>query len=469
MSWKRTIALIVAPFAVACSGATDSPPPVADEPSAPAAPDQEEEVEEPPVAPPSAACVYTNPFSQGPECREYVGPWAADQVATDCAAQQGVEQDSPCDAGQIGTCLQPVEADRLVRVFAYGDESGCQITSYACRAFADGTWEPTTVCEDTGDDGPIAQTVFQPPVKVCKDPMPGEAPGAGPNGQVCTWQLISGATEEGRKFVDYASCDVVRTQRPYYAYRRPDDAERDDPRMDDPEYVTELNWVKSQIEATACVCCHQSSITPDGVSNWDIDQAGNFMNGFYATGLALGANWIDSTALGAFPPEENNGFERETSGFPSTDPARMKAFFEGELDYRGLTPADFETAPPFGGPLYDQIYYEPTACPAGVGVSDDGTVRWEGGDARYVYLLEVGSLSPTIPPNLDTPLGTVWRLDVAPDAEPLESGSLKVGDVPRGAAQVVPDAGAPQLEAGRPYYLYVSADVGVPITRCITR
>ena len=51
--------------------------------------------------------------------------------------------------------------------------------------------------------------------------------------------------------------------------------------------------------------------------------------------LAMMAGWIDSTAFGAFDPADNNGFAREITGMPSTDPDRMKAYFEGELARQG--------------------------------------------------------------------------------------------------------------------------------------
>ena len=120
------------------------------------------------------------------------------------------------------------------------------------------------------------------------------------------------------------------------------------------------------------------------------------MNSFYDTGLALGANWIDSTAFGAFAPEDNNGFDRIHSGIPSTDPDRMVQFFRDELSYRGKSEADFVDSTPFGGPLYTQMIYEPTACENGEGVGVDGSLIWTGGPARYVYVLDLVVESETV-------------------------------------------------------------------------
>ena len=105
----------------------------------------------------------------------------------------------------------------------------------------------------------------------------------------------------------------------------------------------------------------------------------------------------------------------------------MVAFFEGELARRGITRQDLADARPFGGPLYDQLIYEPAACPDSVSITEDGTLNWVGGRARYVYVLEEGSTSPVVPPNLDLPEGTLWRLDVAPESDPVASG-LRYGD-----------------------------------------
>jgi hypothetical protein len=85
-----------------------------------------------------------------------------------------------------------------------------------------------------------------------------------------------------------------------------------------------------------------------------------------------------------------------------------------------------------------------------------------------VFVLSAGSRAPTVYPNLDLPEGTVWRLDVPAAGAPLVSGTVKYGVVPDGLRQRFPATGAPAaLEPGRQYFLYVSADQMVPITRCL--
>jgi len=144
----------------------------------------------------------------------------------------------------------------------------------------------------------------------------------------------------------------------------------------------------------------------------------------------------------------------------------MARFFQNELTNRGLSRSDFASVPPFGGPIYEQSVYTPRACAAGVGVTEDNRVEWSGGTARYVYVLEEGSANPGVPPNFDTPRGTVWRLDVPSTGMPIRTG-ITYGVTPSGLTQRVPTSGSPPaLVSGRRYYLYVLADVGIPITRC---
>jgi hypothetical protein len=96
-------------------------------------------------------------------------------------------------------------------------------------------------------------------------------------------------------------------------------------------------------------------------------------------------------------------------------------------------------------------------------------VKWIGGKARYVYVMEATSSSPGVPPNLDVPMGSLWRIDVPwLDGTPIESGSVKYGVTPEGLTQRVPATGAPAaLESGKSYYLYVLQDIAIPVTRCL--
>ncbi|MEI8258234.1 MAG: hypothetical protein WCJ30_21355, partial [Deltaproteobacteria bacterium] len=117
--------------------------------------------------------------------------------------------------------------------------------------------------------------------------------------------------------------------------------------------------------------------------------------------------------------------------------------------------------------IYDQMVYTPTDCTGPEGVAANGTITWSGGDARYVYILEAGSANPTVPPNLDLPQGTLWRIDVPYTGTPVASG-VHYGQLPAGTTQRFPATGAPAaLVSGRRYYINVQQDVGIPITRCM--
>jgi hypothetical protein len=425
-------------------------------------------------------CRYTNPFAKLEECRDYLGNWTDKQAQDDCNGQQlegkraAFELGTKCSYPSIlGYCILGGN-DKFTRIHMPGaDETKCAGTERGCEVFGGGLFDPAPICGGkVTEGGGTGLPTFQPPVLVCKDPMAGEAAGKSANGQVCTWQMISGATEPGRHFEQYADCSAVRTQRPYYGAPTNKDATRDDPRMNDPAYRAEVEWIKQEVRATACVCCHMST-APQGPSNWYVDQPGNFINGFYDRGLAMGAGWIDTVSFGAFPKEQNNGFSRAAperptdSIFVTTDPARMKRFFEAELAYRGKTKADFAGQIYGAGPLDDQRLYMPKACENGEGIDENGKISWSGGRARYVWVLEKGSVNPGVPPNLDMPMGTLWRFDVAPTAAQGIEAGVTYGVTPEGATQKFPASGAPTaLTAGKEYYLYVLQDIALPITRC---
>ena len=245
------------------------------------------------------------------------------------------------------------------------------------------------------------------------------------------------------------------------------DTASNDPRLSDGDWMAEYEWVTEQLEATACVCCHSETEAPDGASGWYLEAAPIWTDTLDDDGMAMMAGWVNSTAFGAFDPADNNGFDRDLTGVPAAEPERMQAFFEGELAGRGFTRADFADTPPFGGPLYDQLVYEATACRDGIGVDAQGAIAWDGGGARYLYIMTADASPPGVPPNLDLPDGTLWRVDVAPTADPIATG-VTYGAVPAGATQTFPATGAPPaLQSGETYYLYTLADIYQPVTRCL--
>jgi hypothetical protein len=427
-------------------------------------------------------CVYKNAFSGGDECKEYLGGWTKDEATNDCKGNGSqIVLDKKCgieDNKRYGDCIFIVDKakDKFARVELPGtDSSRCGSMERGCEFFGGGSFVPTSLCGGkTGQSPSGTLPVFQQPTFECKAPKAGEPAGKGPDGKVCTWSAIAGATEPGRKFEDYGNCDRVRTQRPYYPVPPAETAKDADPRLKDPNYVKELSWVKSQIQAAACVCCH-STTSPQGPSNWYLESGPNWINSMGPRGLAMGAGWINTVGFGAFPPEQNNGFSRSTpknpshSAFPTTDDARMRKFFENELKHRGKTKDDFKNEKYGAGPLDAQRFYEPEDCNAGQKIDKDGTIHWIGGPARYVYVMKANATSPGAPPNLDIPEGTLWRIDVGwKEGTPIESGTVKYGEVPKGLTQAFPKEGSPTpLQSGEKYYLYVNKDIANPLTRCI--
>lgn len=422
----------------------------------------------------AGSCLYVNTFSKADECKEYVGGgWTTESATADCAAPlvgadpgtyvDGVACD---DAAILGKCrVGGGTADEYAIVSPGTNPDDCSGSAIGC-GFANGVFEPAPVCDGTSGGGG-GLPVFQQFELTCLDPVGGEPAGDGPDGQVCTWGAISACTEEGREYSDYGACDAVLTQRPYYGAPTAYNTDSGDPRLSDTAYMAELGWVTEQVSACACTCCHTADLPPDGASGWSTDAGPLWIDTLDNDGLAMLAGWVDSSAFGAFPPEDNNGFDRGTTGLPTTDVLRMTAFLEAELARRGLEEADFASTDPFGGPLYDQLVYEPSPCTAGEGVAANGTVTWSGGAVRYLYVLPAGASAPGVPPNLDIPPGTLWRLDVA-SADPAVPSPLQYGVVPAGMTQKVPASGAPPaLVPGQTYYLYALKDIYQPLTRCL--
>jgi hypothetical protein len=306
---------------------------------------------------------------------------------------------------------------------------------------------------------------FIPPYRSCVEPLD-DKPGNGPDGKVCTNVAISGATEPGRYFPDYGSCDIVLTQRPFWSVPPAAASLPDDPRLDDAAYLAELGWVSEQIEATGCVCCHDSKQLGKQAGEWDIRLGPLWLDSLSDTGLALFAGLADSSSLGAYPAADNNGFERDVTGVMSTDAARMKAFMLAELARRGISEDEARAAPPFGGPIYTNRVTKPKPCAAGEGVTKDGEIVWRGGPARYVYVGSAEGDNPGVPPNLDLPDDTLLRLDVLPSQPPVASG-VAYGSTPAGTFQSFPESTpAEPLTVGQTYHLTVLRDVGLPIANC---
>lgn len=373
----------------------------------------------------------------------------ADQTQVDASPATASDGGSKLpDAARTGTTTSPTSAsDAATRPNA------------ALRFRSDVT--PVTRVDDA------LEGTFIPPYRSCVEPKPGDT-GLAADGKICTNVAISGATEPGRYFPDFASCEVVRTQRPFWSRPPAAETKPDDPRLQDTAYLAELGWVKQQIEATGCVCCHDGRVL-DGkqAGQWDIELGPLWLDSLSDSGLALFAGLADSSSLGAYPAADNFGFERDLTGIPSTDGPRMQKFMLEELTRRGISEQQARAVPPFGGPIYANRVAKPTPCEATEGVFSDGSVRWKGGPARYVYVGDKDSANPGVPPNLDQPAGTLLRVDVLPSAAAIASGFV-FGTTPDGSFQSFPESTKPAaLVEGQTYHLTVLRDVGLPVANCL--
>jgi hypothetical protein len=343
-------------------------------------------------------------------------------------------------------------------------DSGTELTTVSDT----GSATQDTATESTTDSDTSTEPldgVFIQPYESCQPPLTTDTVPSD-DGEVCTQVAISGCTEAGRLFGAYGSCDAVLTQRPYWEKEAFGETADGDPRLADTNYMSEIKWLTTQVEACGCTCCHDSTSGRSGAV-WDVADKGIWLDNLSDQGLAILSGRLSSRILGAFPPSENNGFDRSQTGIPTTDVARAHALLNGELERRGVTQTDIDAMGEFGAFLVDILEAPPTTCSAKQGVMADGRVLWTGGGARYIYVTVPDAKNPGVPPNLDKPEGTIWRLDVNAWSQPVGSG-LRYGDVPAGTRQAIPASGPPPaLVKGQSYKLYVLYDILLPVANCL--
>jgi len=315
------------------------------------------------------------------------------------------------------------------------------------------------------DEEPFAQ-----PERVCVDASTLDVPAdaeleSGPNGdQLCFWDYFSGTVPEGMSFGDLSSCELPFTQgppwwaRPFRRYESPSSL------LNDEEWVTEADWVAAQIRAAGCSCCHSSVSGSGNTSGFDIDAPGVWTDSLETYMMPISSGEMElHRFFGRFEAEDNHGFGRVETLWPSTDPARLRAFFVSEFERREGTNADRAHAQSQFEALFGAVIAETPECVTQFeGVDGDGVLYWNGDDeVRQIWILEVGSESPGFPPTTDRPEGTLWTVYVDSNAAALPSGTVTLGTVPDGAVQMVPEAGAFTLEDGASYKVYASTDMMV--------
>lgn len=286
--------------------------------------------------------------------------------------------------------------------------------------------------------------------------------------QLCVWHHPAGCVPEGLRYPDVMSCDDVRTNGPSWFIPPTQKFVTDPSLMEDQQYKSELKWVKEQVASSACSCCHSSQ--SGYASFFDIDAPGAWIDTLTMTGIVMAAGLADEHKyLGYLPPDDNHGFDRETTIFATTDIPRMRAFFNAEFERRQGTEEDISTARQTFIQINGGLFMEPTECGVGEGVDEEGHIIWKGDNARQVYIQEVGSNNPGSPPNLDKPEGTVWAVYANTDTEGLVSGTITPGIAGEGARQAVPEDVDTEavFEDGKTYRLFVTPDfLRVTQTNC---
>ena len=287
--------------------------------------------------------------------------------------------------------------------------------------------------------------------------------------QTCFINHVNGAVPEGFHFGEYGECDDVKTQRPYWYAPPATESDDNDPRLSDPEFMEELRWTKTQLEATGCICCHSSDVT-QMVGAFDVEYEPIWLDSMGDRGLAVMAGIIDTSVFGVYPAQENNGFSRDGVGAPTTDVTRFQTFFEQELERRDVSSEEIEAMDESGQWLWDNLVDEPRACVREFeGVDRDGRISWSGQPIRYIYVMEADTPNPGQPP-ADLPKGVIWRLQADPSGPPFQAeDNAFFGVVPPGASQGFPSNETPPepLIAGETYRLILLGDMGETLhTNC---
>ncbi len=313
----------------------------------------------------------------------------------------------------------------------------------------------------------LDDTPFIEPQQVCVDASTLDVPEGAElvDGQLCVWDLFSGAVPEGMNFSDVSSCEAPWTQGPPWFAQPTRVYESPSSLLNDDAWVAEATWVQSQIHATGCSCCHASSSGSGNTSGFDFDAPGVWTDSMTNSQLIMSTGYNDLHKLfGEVPAEQNHGFARSETLWPSTDPDRLKAFFDSEFARREGSQADIAASDAAFDALFGQVIADRSACVEEFeGVRADGTVYWNGDTpVRQVLVMEADAQTPAFPPNLDRPEGTLWALYVDFDGTPIENGALRLGDVPEGTTQKVPAEGpAPVLQDGVTYTIFASEDIMV--------
>ena len=279
--------------------------------------------------------------------------------------------------------------------------------------------------------------------------------------QLCVWESVVGTVPEGESFYERVGCDRAWTQAPSW-FVPPTRVHTSDPSLlDDESYAEELAWVRSQAHSGGCTCCHGSS-NPNGyATGWDIDAPLVWTDSIANYRLAMLSGMFDEhREFGAIPADQNHGFGRQHTMFPTTDSDRMRAFFLNELERRKASNEDIEHGREAIQRFFGRRRIGDKDCVSPFEGIEEGRVVWNADHTvRQLYVLEQEADIPGFPPSMDRPDGIVWAIYVDPDGDALESGQLVLGELPSRARQIEPaDGSMPQFVEGRSYRLYATPD-----------
>lgn len=151
----RTLFALAIPYALGCSSGDTKPETPANDAGATQNPAEAGANPTPRTddggPPPRGACSYSNAFTQGPECVEYLGSsWTTEAMKGDCDKRRNnaLVQGSACPAeATVGVCLLATGTDTETRVvFPGSDASQCATDKLGCETFGGGTFVPNTPC-----------------------------------------------------------------------------------------------------------------------------------------------------------------------------------------------------------------------------------------------------------------------------------------------------------------------------------
>ena len=331
-------------------------------------------------------------------------------------------------------------------------------------------WEMYEIDPPVGDVlDVLVQSPYLYPEKVCSPVDEGvELPDGAEveydsDGQrlLCIWESVVGCAPEGVQYTEVSDCTQAFTQAPSWFVEPTQRFVSDPALMDDPDFVAELDWVQAQVESSGCACCHASGINSGNTSGFDVHAPQVWTDTMETYQIAmLTGEFADHSLFGAVDSEDNHGFIRDHTMFPSTDPERMKAFFLSEFERRGGTEENEQEAEEGFETFFGRLFEPYSECVSPWQGMEDDRVVWESGDSiRQFYVLEESADTPGFPPTLDKPDGTVWAIYVSPDQDPIPSGSIQLGEVPTGAVQVIPEDGSPPVfTPGTTYRLFATPD-----------